>query len=270
MKQLLSDKKFIALSISIFIGILGVIGVKTAFDKKVASIDKEGPMIAYVVASEDLPAGTIISSNYVSSRQIPESLKQSNGVLADNYGAIDGFRLNTSLNKGDIIMLDMVDIKKDISALITSGRRAITIPVDDESSISTMLKPGDLIDLIITLQRNDKAVAIPLMQGVKILATGNITDSSSGEESSNYTNITLDVTLEDAKNITLATSMGKITAVLRNPADQIIADTSTFANLLSPPQRIIPSGNPLRAKVMTRVEPIRTPNINIFYGNKND
>ena len=187
--------------------------------------------------------------------------------------------LRVDLKPGDLIMSSMVEMKKDISKLISPGRRAITIPVDDESSISTMLKPGDLIDLIITLQSSEKTATLPLMQGVKILATGNQLDTNDlSAETTGYTNITLDVSAEDAKNITLAASLGKISAILRNPNDQVISDTSSFiqqinaqkkvalsSKVIPEPKNIIQTNNQ-----MANLDKPKNSNFNIIYGNKDE
>ncbi|MFK4206065.1 Flp pilus assembly protein CpaB [Acinetobacter junii] len=272
------NKKFVALLVSILVGILSIWGFKTAFDHKVESMTQKGPEVAYVVASKELLAGSLISTDTVSQRNIPSDYQQSNAVLATDFGSIDGLPLKVDLKPGDIIMYSMVDTKKDIAKLIPLGRRALTIPVDDESSISTMLKPGDLIDLMVTLQSAEKTATVPLMQGVKILATGKQTDvSDEVSGTTGYTNITLDVSADDAKNITLATSMGRISAILRNPDDQVMSDTSGFIQLI----------NTQKEQASKNVQPISIPTIrpeirseiktnssrsgfNIIYGNKDE
>lgn len=272
------NKKFVALLVSILVGILSIWGFKTAFDHKVESMTQKGPEVAYVVASKELLAGSLISTDTVSQRNIPSDYQQSNAVLATDFGSIDGLPLKIDLKPGDIIMYSMVDTKKDIAKLIPLGRRALTIPVDDESSISTMLKPGDLIDLMVTLQSAEKTATVPLMQGVKILATGKQTDvSDEVSGTTGYTNITLDVSADDAKNITLATSMGRISAILRNPDDQVMSDTSGFIQLI----------NTQKEQASKNVQPISIPTIrpeirseiktnssrsgfNIIYGNKDE
>ncbi|ENU34291.1 Flp pilus assembly protein CpaB [Acinetobacter parvus] len=272
------NKKFVALLVSILVGILSIWGFKTAFDHKVESMTQKGPEVAYVVASKELLAGSLISTDTVSQRNIPSDYQQSNAVLATDFGSIDGLPLKVDLKPGDIIMYSMVDTKKDIAKLIPLGRRALTIPVDDESSISTMLKPGDLIDLMVTLQSAEKTATVPLMQGVKILATGKQTDvSDEVSGTTGYTNMTLDVSADDAKNITLATSMGRISAILRNPDDQVMSDTSGFIQLI----------NTQKEQASKNVQPISIPTIrpeirseiktnssrsgfNIIYGNKDE
>jgi len=272
------NKKIVALIVSILIGILSVWGFKTAFDHKVESMTQKGPEVAYVVASKDLATGGLISTDTVSQRNIPSDYQQSNAVLATDFGSIEGLPIKVNLKPGDIVMYSMVDTKKDIAKLIPQGRRALTIPVDDESSISTMLKPGDLIDLMVTLQSAEKTATVPLMQGVKILATGKQTDvSDEVSGATGYTNITLDVSADDAKNITLAASMGRISALLRNPDDQVMSDTSGFIQLINAQkgqanQSIQPTSIPtispeIRSEIKTNSS---RSGFNIIYGNKDE
>lgn len=273
------NKKLVALIISVLIGILSIWGFKTAFDSKVENLNKKGPAVSYVVASQDLTVGTVISTANVSQRNLPSEYNQSNAVPVENFAAIEGLPLKVDLKPGDIVMYSMVETRKDISKLISPGRRALTIPVDDESSISTMLKPGDLIDLMITLQSAEKTATVPLMQGVKILATGKQLDvDNQMTENTGYTNITLDVTAEDAQNITLAASLGKISAILRNPNDQVVSDTSSFIQQLNARKQTIASVTPITGK-KTYVQPERaaanvqnygSSNFNIVYGNRDE
>lgn len=272
------NKKFVALVVSILVGVLSIWGFKTAFDHKVESMTQKGPEVTYVVASKELLAGSLISANTVSQRNIPSDYQQSNAVLATDFDSIDGLPLKVDLKPGDIVMYSMIDAKKDIAKLIPPGRRALTIPVDDESSISTMLKPGDLIDLMVTLQSAEKTATVPLMQGVKILATGKQTDvSDEASDSTGYTNITLDVSADDAKNITLAASMGRISAILRNPDDQVMSDTSSFIRLINTQKE--QASKSIQPTSMPTIRPeIRSENktnsshsgFNIIYGNKDE
>lgn len=258
------------LGIAIFIGILSFWGLKSIFDQKVATLSQKGPQVQYVVASSNLPLGSIITTDNVSQRNFPQEYSQSNAVSVSEFSQIEGLPLKVNLKPGDTLMYSMVDTKKDITKLIPPGHRAITIPVDDESSISSMLKPGDLIDLLITFN-STKPLTVPLIQGVKILATGKRLEGNDSSDNVGYANITLDVTAIDAKNITFAASLGKISAILRNPNDQTINDTSGFMKLVSDEKKISNLPLPvLPSTEKTEVIHKNTSNLNIFYGNQDE
>ncbi|MCF9047108.1 Flp pilus assembly protein CpaB [Acinetobacter nectaris] len=265
------NRKLLGLGIAIAIGVLSFWGFKSLFDQKVANLSKKGPQVHYVVASTNLQQGNIISTNNVSQRNLAQEYSQSNAVPVSDFGAIDGLPLKVDLKPGDIVMYSMVDNKKDISKLIPAGHRAITIPVDDESSISSMLKPGDLIDLLITLNGN-QPLTVPLMQGVKVLATGKQLDGSMSDNTG-YANITLDVSAIDARNITFAASLGKISATLRNPNDQNLTDTSSFMQLVNTTKTAAPISAPPSQKISSSRSSAphhESSNLNIIYGNKDE
>ena len=284
------NKNIIALGVALLIGLVSAFALKKIFDQKLIDATS-GEAKAFVVANEDLVAGNTIGAENVSSRMVPLEWAQSNGVLADNFAAIDGKILTSDFQRGDIVFYEGVDLEgiKNISDMVPVGRRALTIPVDDQSSISSMLKPGNLIDLIVTVERRGQYVTLPLMEGVKVLATGNILDAggsgvSEYDYQSAYATITLDVTIEDSQNIIQASSLGKITAVLRNPNDQ----TYTAARSISlPEENPVPRQAPPQPSIdeallesrlqemMTQMQPQQAPQqsrpkdygVNIIYGN---
>jgi pilus assembly protein CpaB len=107
------------------------------------------------------------------------------------------------------------------SARVEAGRRAITVPVDEINSISGLLEPGDLIDLMVTVDQKGKKITIPLMQSVQVMATGqrSVDDPKSGERKV-YSTVTLDTDPKQAQNVIVARDAGRLTALLRNPLDK--------------------------------------------------
>jgi len=121
------------------------------------------------------------------------------------------------------------------SARVEAGRRAMTVPVDEISSISGMLEPGDTVDLMVTLDQRGRKLTFPLLQTVQVMATGQrvVDDPKTGDRRS-YSTVTLDITPEQAQYVIVAREAGRITALLRNPQDkQPLADArSDVAQLL--------------------------------------
>mgnify|MGYP003576677433 FL=1 len=100
--------------------------------------------------------------------------------------------------------------------------RALTFPVDEESSIAGMLAPSDRIDIFFTTTNGNETVTLPLLTNVPVIATGvrtvtneNYLKNAQGQ----YRTVTVSVTPENAAKITLAQDAGKITITLRQPED---------------------------------------------------
>src|SRR3546814_11736033 len=58
------------------------------------------------------------------------------------------------------------------SSFLSSGRRAITMPVDAINSVSGLLQPGDLIELYVSFEYPRRRLTAPLFQGVRVLELG--------------------------------------------------------------------------------------------------
>lgn len=140
-----------------------------------------------------------------------------------------GALLIANMKRGDILTWQMVDTdeRRQLASKLLPGRRALTIPVDDQSSISSMLKPNDRIDLLLSYDKGGMVVAAPLLQNVRVIATGDNVSTNymaSGQSLDRYANITLDLSIDDVSRVTTALDLGRISAVLRNPDDVSYTD----------------------------------------------
>ncbi len=119
------------------------------------------------------------------------------------------------------------------SARVEAGRRAITVAVDEISSISGLLEPGDTVDLLVSAEQKGRKQTFPFLEGVQVLATGqrSVDDPKSGTRRQ-YSTVTLDTTPEQARHVIVAREVGKITALLRNPQDRQAGASVNIAALL--------------------------------------
>lgn len=225
MKKL--NKNIIALIVAVVMALLCAILLKLMIDKKISS-SLEQDTISYVVANADLSSGILIdpfdSGSFAVRNDIPANLAQSNAITPDDAESILGALLIANMKRGDILTWQMIDTdeRRQLASRLASGRRALTIPVDDQSSISSMLKPNDRIDLLLSYNKSGLMVAAPLLQNVRVIATGdnvNTSQSPTHDSMNSYTNITLDLSIEDVSRVTMALDLGRLSAVLRNPDD---------------------------------------------------
>lgn len=221
------NKNVLALIIAIVLAFIVAFLLKVLIDRKISSsLNQE--TVSYIVANSDIESGALVdpfdSNTFAVRSDIPANMAQSNAITPDQAESIDGALLLANLKRGDILTWQMIDTdeRKQLANRLSPGRRAMTIPVDDQSSISSMLKPNDRIDLILSYDKQGIVVAAPLLQNVRVIATGdNLSTYSTHNEDSdyNYANITLDLSIEDVSRVTMAMDLGRISAVLRNPDD---------------------------------------------------
>ncbi|HKQ81285.1 MAG TPA: Flp pilus assembly protein CpaB [Steroidobacteraceae bacterium] len=199
-------------------------------DKSVAQrrseLDAQYEPVRAIVANTDLQVGTFISPDTVAIRSVPKAFLHSEAVLADDFSAISGRMLTHAVKGGEAVLLSHLaqEAGAGFSSQLQAGQRALTFPVDDESSISGMLAPGDRIDIFFTTSNNNENLTMPLLYDVPVIATGIRTRTNASyldekQPTNQYQTITVSVAPEDAAKITLAQDVGKITVALRQPQD---------------------------------------------------
>jgi pilus assembly protein CpaB len=201
-----------------------------------------------LVASQALPAGTVLTEEFLAERNVPSKFIPSQATTTANLEEVLGQRVVHALAPGDPILWQSLEDGqiRPFSTNLENGRRAITFPVDEINSFSGMLTPGDVIDLLYSNQpagNPQNATVHPLLQQVQVLATGTTTrrrvvrDESGNEQEVDvpFATVTLHVSPQDAQRIVLAGTAGALTAVLRNPRDEArLPDTPLDARSLLP------------------------------------
>lgn len=177
-----------------------------------------------VVASVDLRPGQVVTIETVAVRDIPGEWLPSGFIAPERFAQVEGGVLAHPVRAGDPILWAHLapDRPAALSDRLAEGRRAVTIPVDEISSVSGLLQPGDVIDLYVSLDHRGKRVTVPLLQRMRVLATGHHTDSSGPEGESGrsgFSTVTLDATPDEAVKLIAARDGGVLTAMLRRPGD---------------------------------------------------
>lgn len=205
--------------------------------KKLRSIQESQATV--LVAARNIAAGTLIQPDMLGSKIVLGPDKESRAVTS--LARVDGMIAVTSINKGEQITLDKVMYPRrgGLAESTPSGKRAITISVDNVSSLLGMINPGDYVDIIATLgipvqgaggKQVTQAAVIPLFQNVLVLAVGQeIAASMESKTESRYKPaekkepssplITVALSPQEANLIAFVQEQGKIRLVLRSPMD---------------------------------------------------
>lgn len=293
------NKNILALVVAVVLALICALLLKVVIDRKISS-SLRVETVSYVVANGDLTSGSIIdpfdSQQFAVRSDIPADLAQSNAITPNDADAISGALLIANMKRGDILTWQMVDTdeRRQLASKLLPGRRALTIPVDDQSSISSMLKPNDRIDLLLSYDKGGMVVAAPLLQNVRVIATGDNVSTNymaSGQSLDRYANITLDLSIDDVSRVTTALDLGRISAVLRNPDDLSYTDKIISLETLQEELRLRMAGTNINQnhnviddnyeeeiKQLQEVpklsdEPVKTEKntgITVIYGNKVD
>jgi pilus assembly protein CpaB len=231
-------KTWIILGVALAIGGLAAFAATRYLNNRVEAIEArtKGKTTQVVVAKVDIARGVKLDNTNVAVRNVPTEFSHSVAVTPDDFPRIDGQALAYPVKAGEMILWGLMETQKapTFSARVEAGRRAMTVPVDEINSISGLLEPGDMIDLIATVDQNGKKLTFPLLQRVHVLATGQRQVDDAVGDSHQYTTVTIDTTPAQAQNLIVARDIGKLTALLRNPDDNlpIGAEVNDLASLL--------------------------------------
>lgn len=223
-KSIKLSKTWLVLIVAVVIGAIAAFAASSFLSGRLADIEakSQGKTVNIVVAKRDLLRGEALSSDNVAVRAIPADYAQSGAVVPEQFGSIEGETIGFDLKAGEMLMWSQMEGKKvpTFSTRIESGRRAITVAVDEINSISGLLEPGDLIDLLVTVDQQGKKITVPLIQSVRVMATGqrSVDDPQSGERRV-FSTVTLNTDPRQAQTVVVAREAGRLTALLRNPQD---------------------------------------------------
>jgi pilus assembly protein CpaB len=133
-----------------------------------------------------------------------------------------------------------------LSALITEGKRAITVRVNDVIGVAGFALPGNYVDIIVSTQKDPAPGVDARQQNIskivleRILVLAVAQEVNRDETKPKVVNaVTLEVTPEQAEKLDLARSVGTLSLALRNQVDPQSASTegATKVTLLpEPPQ----------------------------------
>jgi pilus assembly protein CpaB len=105
-----------------------------------------------------------------------------------------------------------------LSSLISPGMKAITIRVNDVNGVAGFVLPGDRIDVMLTRKTSDAAQTQlgteVLLQDVRVLGIDQLADERA-DKARVVRAVTVEVTIEDAQRVVLASSVGSLSLALR-------------------------------------------------------
>ena len=191
------------------------------------------PTVERVVAALGLAAGTVLSEEHLAVRTFPRDAVASSSISPNQYTRLLGMALRDEVGAGEMLLpVHIAQSKSDaFSTQLATGRRAITMPVDQINSLSGLLQAGDLVDLYVSFDHQRRKITAPLLQGVLVLATDEQTAHSGIEANGQYGTITLDLAPEDGAKLVAARQTGIVTAMLRNPHDGQLSSKAVRGDL---------------------------------------
>jgi pilus assembly protein CpaB len=223
-----------ALIVSVVFAALGAL-LLMLYVKRFEEEASGGERVRVLMAVKPLESGAVIAEDALAVREIPIAYVEDRFVKAVEKSKVVGLRLGTKIEaQQSLLWTDLAiaaDERRDLSALVQSGSRAVTIRADRGDKSFAMIRPGDYVDVIANIPAREDAEkrnAVVLIQRVLVLAVGletapQIIDTS---QSVREMVLTLSVNLPEAQLLSLAqeSSKGQLMVALRNPEDPRVTE----------------------------------------------
>jgi pilus assembly protein CpaB len=182
-----------------------------------------------VVAVMDIELGSRLNPQMLTTVDWPSgSMPQ--GAFVDLKNLEDRV-VKTSVQRGEAILnakLAPVGTQGGLSAVITDGKRAMTVRVNDVVGVAGFALPGNYVDVMVNAQQDKEGAKVneekqqiskTVLEHVLVLAVAQ--EAGRDDTKPKVVNaVTLELTLEDAEKLDLARNIGTLSLVLRNQADK--------------------------------------------------
>jgi pilus assembly protein CpaB len=242
-----------AVSLSLAMAVLAVFFVQSY----VTSLEEEqkkkfGTEVLVLRAKQNIKEMDTLDETMLETVPVPLSFREPGAVswetkevtkeVANDRKALIGSVAMVPIKKGEQITFNKISepgVRTGLSPQVTPGRRALSIPITDNTAVTKLVKPGDRVDIMATIDgggSKDNRMVKTVLQDVVILATGkNVANNSprtiekdpfggkdkirSLAEDTTFGTVTIEVTPEQAQTLVLLLNDGPLTLALRNNDD---------------------------------------------------
>jgi pilus assembly protein CpaB len=243
-----NKRAYVVMTVAILFGLAAVI-----FASRWLLNQPGGASGRIVVAAADISLGQRVTPEMFKLAEWPaDSVPK--GAFTDPK-QLDGRVLKTNVLMGEPVVearLAPVGTQGGLSAVITEGKRALTVRVNDVIGVAGFALPGNYVDVIVSTQKDvgpnqnarEQAISKIVLERILVLAVAQ--EVNRDETKPKVVNaVTLEVTPEQAEKLDLARSVGTLSLALRNQVDPQSARTDGATKVTLLPEAAPPAPKPV-------------------------
>jgi pilus assembly protein CpaB len=118
-----------------------------------------------------------------------------------------------------------------LSAMLGDGMKAVTVRVNDVQGVAGFVLPGDRVDVLLTRTgEKNMAIADVILQDARVLAIDQLADERSDKPSVAKA-VTLEVNVTDGEKVSLASTVGTLSLLLRKAGELVDADARRVTSI---------------------------------------
>jgi pilus assembly protein CpaB len=217
-------RKWLALVLALASGgAAGYLALNTMQRPLTAQPAPAGTTASVVVAARPLAVGTVLAGPDVKVVDWPAHALPPG--YASDPRAVMGRGLITAVSANEPLLADKLASKEEgggLPIVIPEGMRAVSVKVDEVVGVAGFVLPGTRVDVLATLtptSGESEAATRVILQNVQTLAAGQTIQRDAEGKPQTVTVITLLVDPDQAEQLTLAATEGRIQLALRNTLD---------------------------------------------------
>ncbi|MGC3974351.1 MAG: Flp pilus assembly protein CpaB [Nitrospira sp.] len=182
--------------------------------------------VQVLVANADLSWGTKLTPEMMQPMEfvpgaVPEGHFTSVEAVKDRVLVVD-------LKRNELLLeskLAPVGATGGVAAVTDPNKRAMSVKVDDVIGVAGFIKPADHVDVMVTIEppggKQGNSISKMILENVKVLAAGTQMErKGKDEEPKQVQVITVEVDVEEAEKLALASTQGRLRLALRNPLNK--------------------------------------------------
>lgn len=241
----MNKNETLTLWLSIGAAVFAVMLLYSYTQEKSAQVSKKfGAMTSIVTAVRDIGEMETVNDSMVQLKEYPSSFVQPEALLTMEEAI--GLVALAPISEGEQVLRTKITHPGPTTGLslqVSPTKRALTIPIDEMRGVAKLLKPGDRVDIVASLDVREGAVQKKeiktIMQDVVILATGikvvnelpRVFEEISGKDfirniraATDFNSITIEADPKDVQDLVyvLSTAPGALFLSLRHPSDHSI------------------------------------------------
>lgn len=223
-------KSLILLLLALGCGLVASIGISEVMSNR----NQAAPVVEtdkILVAKQDIKVNEPLSDKNTQAEDWPKEKIPVDAV--HDFKELDGQRAGGSILVGEPIRKAKFAVDKRIEE-IPHGYRVVAVQADAVSATGNLLQPGDRVDVVVSVKhanavQGNSQIAKTILQNVRVFAVNEQWRPAEGKDKSDDSitarTVSLLVTPDEAETIALASDLGRIRLILRNPDDDQFAET---------------------------------------------
>ena len=200
------------------------------------SSDSEIEYTEAYAASVEIPARTVVEDKMIVKVQVPKGTRIASGI--SDKSKIVGRLTKERIIKDELILPDRLysDEKTNMAFIIPTGKRAVTIGVNEVTEVGDFIIPGDYVDVIATFEEANVEIGgskiyYPkytkiILQNIQVLGVGQNMQVLKEKDKDLPASVTLAVTPGEAERLVLADESGVLRLALKPAADNDTIQTN--------------------------------------------